>query len=121
MKKIIVIMIAVLAIFSFVACGDDSSSASAVKVSDDMKAFMGEFDGTTAKVKSALDKYAVEGIDTDMADYELKNAKVKASEEKDGGTVYTMSVESGATKRKYIITWKDGKIQTAKYDGFDFE
>jgi len=48
----------------------------------EMKAFMGEFDGTYQAVESALEKYAP----------------------------YTMEAKAGITIRTYVLCWKDGKI-----------
>lgn len=80
------------------------------KVIPEMKAFMGEFDGTYQAVEAALEKYAPGVDDQDMDIYDLKSPKVVSTEDQDGQVCYTMEAKAGITIRTYVLCWKDGKI-----------
>lgn len=86
-----------------------------VAVSENMKGFMGMFNGNSKAVAEALSKYEKEGLDRhDMNMYNLVDAKVVSSELKDKQEKYLMEVKSGVTTRKYEIYWEDGKISEVK-------
>lgn len=105
MKKTILNLFIVLsALFAITQC----SSEKEVEKSEEMKAFLEMFDGTSAGVSAALAKYAAtdELKEHDMSMYDLKEPKVTARE----GDCYTIEVASGITTRVYDICWKEGKI-----------
>lgn len=123
MKKFFIIILILSFILGiFVSCGDDSGNngEKKVEIAPEMKEFMNELSGDYKKVTTALNKYGVSDLDTDMGDFNLEKPEVIETEKKDGGVYYTMHVKSGATTRAYVLFWKDGKIQSVEYKGFVF-
>jgi hypothetical protein len=122
MRRFIVIILSIIAIFGFICCGDggeEETNDNQTKISAEMKDFMSMMDGTTVAVSNAVNKYAEDGVDKDITSYELAEPKVKEVKEVDDSTCYVLSVKSGVTRRKYDICWKEGKIVSIEFTGFD--
>lgn len=84
-------------------------------VSENMKAFIGMFNGDYKMVTEALTKYEKEGLDRhDMDMFDLAQPKVVSTEIKDKQEKYLIEVKSGVTTRKFEIYWEDGKISEIK-------
>jgi hypothetical protein len=99
--------------FVFFSCGGKGGSD--VKVSAEMKEFMGMLKGNSTFTTSALAKFASTGLDQkDMEMYGLENPKVVSADKE----CYTMEVKSGITTRVYIICWEGGKIKSIEDKGF---
>jgi hypothetical protein len=83
-------------------------------MSDEMRDFISQFNGTRDAVEAALAKYAV-GVDADGMDfYALEQPAVTKKEEIDGAVCNTLSTTSGAIRRRYLICWKDNKVVSIK-------
>lgn len=99
------------------AKGDDKGGAAAAgDVPQELKDFLGKFDGTDTAVEAAIKEFGVEGLDdADMSLFTLKDPKVLESE----GDCYTFQAAAGMTTRKYKVCWKDKKIESVEDLGME--
>ncbi len=114
MKTLTSIALAAVLGMSLSACskkeGGDDKAAAGVKASPEMEDFLAGM-GSSAKVKSSLEKHAAPGVATqDMEMYDLKDSKVTAEEKRGTQNCYTFDAKSGATTRTYVTCWEGGKI-----------
>src|SRR5688572_2479832 len=113
MKTLTSIALAALLGMSLSACskkeGGDGKAAAGVKASPEMEDFLAGM-GSSAKVKTSLEKHAAPGVATqDMEMYDLKDGKVTAEEKRGAQNCYTFDAKSGATTRTYVTCWEGGK------------
>lgn len=82
----------------------------------ELKDFLGKFDGTDTAVEAAIKEFGVEGLDDkDMSLFTLKDPKVLESE----GDCYTFQAAAGMTTRKYKVCLKDKKIESVEDLGME--
>lgn len=93
-----------------VSCGDSATDAKgeAIEISDEMAAFIKDFNGSYEVVEKSLAEYGAndEIIEHDMGMYDLKDPKVTARK----GDCYTLVCKSGQVENTYEICWENKKI-----------
>lgn len=100
------------------ADGEDKGGDAAADgdVPQELKDFLGKFDGTDTAVEAAIKEFGVEGLDdSDMSLFTLKDPKVLESE----GDCYTFQAAAGMTTRKYKVCMKDKKIESVEDLGME--
>ncbi len=117
MRKQLLSLLFVPLLSLMTACGGGGGEKkTSVKVSAAMQDFMNNFNGLSASVVVALEKYCKPGCDTkDMGLYNLEKPVVLEAK----GECYLLECKSGITKRKYNICWEGDKIASIEDRGME--
>jgi hypothetical protein len=108
MKKLLTAIVAVGFALGIVSCG-----GAGVEVSEEMQGFMDKIEATNSIIDAA-EAYGYDADEMPLDLYTLEEPSVKAMEEVDGKTVYTMNVKHGMIDSDVKICWKDGNVVNIK-------